>query len=434
MAADHHYVLRDSVTWSVFFLAIIAVLWVAQRDRNSSPDLTDSQFAGRDIVPGPDPRLVPALPRPLDPPAPPAGPVAPVQQAQVQQAQVQQAQVQQAQVDLKEAEQRARQAKEDLEKTRADLAAGKKELEAFRAESDANTALRRKELEQTGADLDRKRRDLEQLSKETDDKVRIAKKELATLEAEREKKVMDAAAAAGIAQGLGRGRLVDAQTAFNPRAFRNPNFPTTQPNPTAVAAAGGSGQGGMGGVNISFPGRTALGDQLRGEADLTRATGEANLNTSKAGINVQTANSMGLDNRLKYVETFHEMRRINRANRAIEWGPRPTMEQIVKMARMDMPKRLSSIELDPVTGEISWPLVLKDSIYKPHTQEIQNRFVERATGENSIGYEQVSAIESNFAELKEFLRDNIDKYAARRYGQARSFLDSLAKEYEMPLN
>ncbi|NQW49077.1 MAG: hypothetical protein HQ464_15050, partial [Planctomycetes bacterium] len=239
MAADHHYVLRDSVTWSVFFLAIIAVLWVAQRDRNSSPDLTDSQFAGRDIVPGQDPRLAPAVPRPLDPPSPPAVPV-----AQVQQAPVQQAPVQQAQVDLKEAEQRARQAKEDLEKTRADLAAGKKELEAFRAESDANTALRRKELEQTGADLDRKRRDLEQLSKETDDKVRIAKEELATLEAEREKKVMDAAAAAGIAQGLGRGRLVDAQTAFNPRAFRNPNFPTTQPNPTAVAAAGGSGQGG----------------------------------------------------------------------------------------------------------------------------------------------------------------------------------------------
>ena len=420
MAADHHYVLRDSVTWSVFFLAIIAVLWVAQRDRKSSPDLTDSQFAGRDIVPGHDPRLTPVLPRPPDPPAVPV----PL---------VQQAPVQQAQVDLKEAEQRARQAKGDLEKTRADLAAGKKELEAFRAESDANTALRRKELEQTGDDLDHKRRELEQLSKETDDKVRITKEELATLEAEREKKVM-AAAAAGIAQGLGRGRLVDAQTAFNPRSFRNPNFPTTQPNPAAVAAAGGSGQGGTGGGNVSFPGGTAMGDQLRGEADLTRATGEAALNTSKAGINAQTANSMALDNRLKYVETFFESRRINRANRAIEWGPRPTMEQIVKMARMNLPKRLSSIELDPVTGEISWPVVLMDSIYEPHTQEIQNRFVERAMGADSIGYQQVSAIESNFAKLKEFLRDNIDKYTAGRYGQARSFLDSLAREYEMPLN
>ena len=420
MAADHHYVLRDSVTWSVFFLAIIAVLWLAQRDRKSSPDLTDSQFAGRDIVPGHDPRPTPVLPRPPDPPAVPV-------------ALVQQAPVQQAQVDLKEAEQRARQAKEDLEKTRADLAAGKKELEAFRAESDANTALRRKELEQTGDDLDRKRRELEQLSKETDDKVRIAKEDLATLEAQREKKVMDAAAA-GIAQGLGRGRLVDAQTAFNPRAFRNPNFPTTQPNLAAVAAAGSSGQGGIGGGNVSFPGGTALGDRLRGEADLTRATGEAALNTSKAGINVQTASSMELDNRLKYCETFHEMRRVNRANRAIEWGPRPTMEQIVKMARMNLPKRLSSIELDPVTGEISWPVVLMDLIYEPHTQEIQNRFVERAMGADIIGYQQVSAIESNFAKLKEFLRDNIDKYAAGRYGQARSFLDSLAREYEMPLN
>ena len=62
MAADHRYVLRDSVTWSVFFLAIIAVLWVAQRDRKSSPDLTDSQFAGRDIVPGHDPLVMQRYP------------------------------------------------------------------------------------------------------------------------------------------------------------------------------------------------------------------------------------------------------------------------------------------------------------------------------------------------------------------------------------
>jgi hypothetical protein len=230
---------------------------------------------------------------------------------------------------------------------------------------------------------------------------------------------------------LGRGAIVDWQTKFDPRRFRDPSRPKFEANTAAVAAAGSGGAARGGGV--VFPGSTVGGDIARSQAEFVRAAGEYNLNTSKGMINMQTAKSMEIENRLRWTETFFEMRRVNRTARALEAGPRPTTEQVVRYARMQAPRRLSSLELDPITGDISWPVVLQDSPYVENRAFLEEQFRMRAKSGGSFDYAQFETVEAAIEHFKANLLTNVSKYSGRRYGEARNFLDSLKLEFELPV-
>jgi hypothetical protein len=231
---------------------------------------------------------------------------------------------------------------------------------------------------------------------------------------------------------LGRGRIVDHQTKFDPRRFRDPSMPKFEPNAAAVAAAG-SGGAARGGGGILMPGSTVGGDIARGQAEFIRAAGEFNLNNSKTAINLQTAKSMEMDNRLRWTETFFEMRRVNRTNRALEAGPRPSMDQIVHYARMQAPRRLASTQLDPVTGEIVWPPLLTDKAFTDNREFLQGKFKERAQQGGSIDIAQIEEVETAVDDFKDELKEVGLRRSPKRYGAARTFLDSLKLEYELPV-
>jgi hypothetical protein len=231
---------------------------------------------------------------------------------------------------------------------------------------------------------------------------------------------------------LGRGRIVDQQTKFDPRRFRDPAMPKFEPNAAAVAAAG-SGGAARGGGGILFPGSTVGGDIARGQAEFIRAAGEFNLNNSKSAINLQTSKSMEMENRLRWTETFFEMRRVNRTNRALEAGPRPTMEQVVYYARMQAPRRLSSTQLDPVTGEIVWPPLLTDKAFTDNREILQSKFKQRAQQGGSIDIAQIEEVETAVDDFKDELKEVGLRRSPKRYGAARTFLDSLKLEYELPV-
>lgn len=231
---------------------------------------------------------------------------------------------------------------------------------------------------------------------------------------------------------LGRGRIVDHQNKFDPRRFRDPTLGRFEPNAAAVAAAG-SGGAARGGGGIVMPGSTAGGDIARGQAEFIRAAGEFNLNNSKTAINLQTAKSMEMDNRLRWTETFFEMRRVNRTNRALEAGPRPTMDQVVTYARMQAPRRLASTQLDPVTGELVWPPLLTDKAFTDKREFLQDKFKERARLGGSIDIAQIEEVETAVDDFKDELKEVGMRRSPKRYGAARTFLDSLKLEYELPV-
>jgi hypothetical protein len=272
--------------------------------------------------------------------------------------------------DLKAAEKKVKDAQSDLEKKSAEMAETKREIEKLSAEANSKATKTREEIQESSDKLKIEREKLEQLGRDTEAKAKAAREDLERLEALRNEQRN--AAQVGVLQGFGRGQTVDMQTHFDPRTQRGTSFHAPATNPAAVA----------------------------------------------------------MDNRLRWTETFFEMRRINKAARAREAGPRPTMEQIVKCGRG--PRTLTILEVDPVTGDITWPLLLADPIYSEYTRLLQANFRQRADDGRITNQKQITAVRDTINEFKSELKANFANYSAGEYGKARNFLESLQQNYQEP--
>lgn len=274
--------------------------------------------------------------------------------------------------DLEKAERKVKDAESDLGKKSAEITETKSEIERLSAESNSQATKTREEIQKSSDKLKIERGKLEQLAQETDAKARAVRRDIARLESLREEQ-RDAPQPRD-AQGFPRGPIVDMQTQFDSRTIRDPSLRVPATNRAAVE----------------------------------------------------------MDNRLRWTETFFEMRRINKAARAREAGPRPTMEQIVKYAQMQRPRNLSSLEVDPVTGDITWPLLLADPIYSEYTQLLQANFRQRADDGRITNQKQITAVRDTINEFKFELKANSANYPAGEYGKARNFLESLQQNYQEP--
>lgn len=169
-----------------------------------------------------------------------------------------------------------------------------------------------------------------------------------------------------------------------------------------------------------------------GMAQVIRSQGYANLQNSEAAKNWEDAKSKEIDNREKWTNTYFEMRKTNREARAEERGPPITQEQAIRIAHKRAPTRLDSMQLDPVTGHITYPLVLTDSVFEPYRENVDRLFAERASSGGSVSYDQVQEIQQAVNDFADALKQRVDKYAAGDYGTARTFLTSLAHEARFP--
>jgi hypothetical protein len=154
------------------------------------------------------------------------------------------------------------------------------------------------------------------------------------------------------------------------------------------------------------------------------SAGSYNLSTSEAAINMTQAQKAALENSQLYANTYFEMRATNRAARAAENGPRPTMEQLVRIAQQGAPRPLPAGALDPVSGGVAWPELLKTADYDPQRSELNELLAKRAEL-GGLGFSDQSkvrqAVDGMFATLKGQIRSvPPDDYVA-----SRSFLNSL---------
>ena len=169
-----------------------------------------------------------------------------------------------------------------------------------------------------------------------------------------------------------------------------------------------------------------------GMSEVMRAQGTENMLNSEAAKNWEDAKTLEIQNRQRWTDTYFEMRKSNREARAAEAGPPVTQEQAIRMAKLAAPARLNSTQLDPVTGHINYPIVLMDTPYTPYRDPLDGLFADRAASGGSIGYEKFQEIQTTVSQFIDALKTNVTKYAAGDYGQARTFLDSLAHEARMP--
>ncbi|MGB8852585.1 MAG: hypothetical protein WCC69_03365 [Pirellulales bacterium] len=169
-----------------------------------------------------------------------------------------------------------------------------------------------------------------------------------------------------------------------------------------------------------------------GMSEVLRAQGTKNVLDSQAAKNWQEAKTLDIQNKLRWTETYFEMRKVNTEARAAAAGPPVTQEQAIRMAKMAAPARLGSTKLDPVTGHISYPMVLTQDVYKPYRDRLDHLFAERSASGGSLRYEQFQDIQMTVSQFIEALTKRVNDYSAGDFGAARTFLDSLAHEARMP--
>lgn len=179
---------------------------------------------------------------------------------------------------------------------------------------------------------------------------------------------------------------------------------------------------------------TAFQGYSRGIADVISAIGQSSLAQSEANVNNQTAASMAIDNRLKWTNTYFEMRRVNSDARAAENGPRATTEDWIRMSKMMAPKRLSSVALDPISGHIQWPPALTLEEFSSYRQPIEAFYSDRARTGTVANYPNLLRLESVTDSLTEELKKHIREIPTSDYLIARNFIESLGYEARFASN
>jgi len=165
---------------------------------------------------------------------------------------------------------------------------------------------------------------------------------------------------------------------------------------------------------------------------MIRSAGLANLLNSEAAKNYEDARRKYIDNRVYGTDKYFEMREINRRARAAERRPRASLEDIIRYSNMRKPNRLSPSELDPLTGQIGWPALLRDKQFQTQRMELEKVFKERA----AYGYlnpEQQQAAINLTEAMKARLKENINAYSPQLYAQTKAFLNSLSYEARLPI-
>jgi hypothetical protein len=155
-------------------------------------------------------------------------------------------------------------------------------------------------------------------------------------------------------------------------------------------------------------------------ANLIRAQGQATLS-------YEQARGKYIENRLKWMQNYVKMKEERQAydarQRELKKQSAHSPETLATAAKSDVPPALGADALDPVTGHITWPDILKGPDFSADRTRLDQLFELRAT--TSSGAMNMDKIHVATREMTEKLRNRIEELPTKHYIAARKFLDSL---------
>jgi len=165
-----------------------------------------------------------------------------------------------------------------------------------------------------------------------------------------------------------------------------------------------------------------------GMAAVIYSAGAANWMNSAAAINLEQARSAYLDNQIKLTETYYAKKRMHQSYVDSTRKPGLSSQRLASLAKSAPPVPLSDEELDPVTGQVAWPSVLRQEDYEPLRQKLDALFAERAEEGGNISIQQANAIADSSKQLAAELKKRLREYPSGDYMTARRFVERLSRE------
>lgn len=155
--------------------------------------------------------------------------------------------------------------------------------------------------------------------------------------------------------------------------------------------------------------------------------GEVNKLNAQAMIAYEEAKSKNILNKLLWTEIYFKMREINRETRKNERDPPVDNERAKRLAKKAAPRPLTPEQFNKTTGEIKFPIILKDKIFQTYRINLEYQLKEFVRLEDK-DYESYHSLKRSIEFITDILKDNVKKYEMAEYGQAKTFLESLSYE------
>lgn len=164
----------------------------------------------------------------------------------------------------------------------------------------------------------------------------------------------------------------------------------------------------------------------RGMADVIRSAGAKNLMDSEAAINIETARSQYIENRMQATSTYFQMRALNKQARYGNQKPHDP-QQVIRLNKERLPDRLSDQKIDPLTGTIRWPIGLTLDELAADRKRMSELFAIRAK-QGYLDLKQNQEVRTLTAGMTNELREHGRELTGNQRIEARKFLESLNYE------
>ncbi|HEX4149115.1 MAG TPA: hypothetical protein VHY20_09010 [Pirellulales bacterium] len=181
--------------------------------------------------------------------------------------------------------------------------------------------------------------------------------------------------------------------------------------------------GGGGGGRASTPAQA----YAYGVSSIVRSQGQYNVMTAQAAVAAEQANQLAIQNRVAATKAYFEMRQINKDYQASQRG-QASQQSMAQYYEQQKPRKLSPSQLDPVTGQIGWPALLKDETYQPYREQLEPMFKIWAHHQDLSFNEVRKASDSMLTELRKHIND----LPPQEFEEAQKFIEALAFEAHFP--
>jgi hypothetical protein len=168
----------------------------------------------------------------------------------------------------------------------------------------------------------------------------------------------------------------------------------------------------------------------RGAAMVIHARGHYERLAAEARILHAEARAREIENHEAAVESYFALRQLNRQAVALARGPRPTQDDLVRIASQARPQPLDDELTD--AGEICWPALLQAQEFAWFRAELEDAFCERAVN-GGPRLEDLTWIDQTARAMLDVLKEHVRGVPADDYMTARRFIESLVHEARQPL-
>lgn len=188
-------------------------------------------------------------------------------------------------------------------------------------------------------------------------------------------------------------------------------------------------------VNWSYVGHSSTAQEgyLRGAAAAIQSAGQANYLNSLAAVNLQEATRQAIENQNTYIRNTLQNRELVRQHRERYLPRAPTKEEWQRVTEASLPDRLTPQQLDPVTGELVWPHILRSEEYRPFRERVDLLFSNRTPDNSGDGSPSQRELASLIEAMQILLKSNIRTVTLSQYSSAKWFLKSLNYEAQLPM-